>query len=146
MDKMTCAICDSNKVKGIRGKFMTKYDQVPVCVEDVEMYECNACGERFLTPEQAKAVSIAAKNQIRVRSGLLSPAEISDLRRRLGLSQTELEDLLGLGPKVVTRWETGRVIQEKTADVVLRLLATAPQLVQKLRRMRDEQKAVKCQA
>jgi len=100
------------------------------------MYECSSCGERFFTPEQARAVSIATKNYVRQKQGLLSPEAIIGIRRRLQLSQTNLEKLFGLGPKVVTRWETGRVVQSKTADIALRLLDMDPPKVQKLRASR----------
>ena len=57
-----------------------------------------------------------------------------EIRKNLGLSQTELEELFGLGDKVVTRWENGRVIQGRTADVALRLLEMVPDLLPRLRR------------
>ena len=63
----------------------------------------SACGERFFTPEQARAVSIATKNQVRQTQGLLSAEAIVEVRHRLGLSQTDLEELFGLGQKVVTQ-------------------------------------------
>ena len=136
MSRITCASCDSEKVKKVRRKYATKYNQVPISIKDAEMYECSSCGERFFTPEQARAVSIATKNYVRQKQGLLSPEAIIGIRRRLQLSQTNLEKLFGLGPKVVTRWETGRVVQSKTADIALRLLDMDPPKVQKLRASR----------
>jgi len=133
MNKITCASCDSDKVKKVRRNYKTSYNQVPISIDGVEMYECSSCGERFFTPEQARAVSIATKNQVRQAQGLLSGQAIVAIRHRLGLSQTDLEELFGLGPKVVTRWETGRVVQSKTADVALRLLDMDPANVNKLR-------------
>ena len=44
------------------------------------------------------------------------------IRKRCNLTQEEMERLFGLGKKVVIRWEKGRVLQSKTADVILRLL------------------------
>jgi putative zinc finger/helix-turn-helix YgiT family protein len=131
-----CASCGSEKVKKVRRDYATKYNQVPISIEGAEMYECSACGERFFTPEQARAVSIATKNHVRQVQGLLSPEAIAEIRHRLGLSQADLEGLFGLGAKVVTRWETGRVVQSKTADVALRLLDMQPDKVQKLLRRR----------
>jgi DNA-binding transcriptional regulator YiaG len=40
--------------------------------------------------------------------GILSPAEIKNLRKRLGLTQKEISELLKIGEKSWTRWETGR--------------------------------------
>lgn len=136
MAASTCAICNAEAAKKIRGEFSARYNQVPVTVPDVEMYECGSCGEQFFDPEQAKALSIAVKREVRRKAGLLAPEEIVAIRQRLKLSQTDLEELLGLGPKVVTRWETGRVVQSKTADVALRLLDVDPKNLERLRARR----------
>lgn len=138
MANITCAVCNSEKVKKIRKEFSATYNQSPISIPDAEMYECGACGERFFDPEQAKAVSLAVKRQARVGAGLLTPEEIVAIRQKLGLSQNELERLFGLGSKVVTRWETGRVVQSKAADVALRLLALDPENLKRLRLRRDE--------
>lgn len=135
---ISCAVCDSEKVKRVRRKFSATYNQVPISIPNAEMYECTSCGERFFTPDQAKEVSLAVKRQARVGAGLLTPEEIVAIRQKLGLSQSELERLFGLGSKVVTRWETGRVVQSKTADVALRLLALDPENLKRLRLRRDE--------
>lgn len=135
-----CAMCDSDNVRTVRRRFAAKYNQTPVTVPAAEMSECGKCGERFFTPEQARAVSIAVKNLVRKKLGLLSAEEIVRTRKALGLSQTGLESLFGLGAKVVTRWESGRVVQTKAADVALRLLAADPDRVNELRRTPVNQK------
>jgi HTH-type transcriptional regulator / antitoxin MqsA len=135
---ITCAVCDSEKVKKVRRKFSATYNQAPISIPGAEMYQCATCGERFFTPDQARAVSLAVKRQARAEAGLLSPEEIVAIRQQLGLSQSELERLFGLGSKVVTRWETGRVVQSKAADVALRLLALDPENLKRLRLRRDE--------
>jgi HTH-type transcriptional regulator / antitoxin MqsA len=111
---------------------------MPISIPDAEMYECASCGERFFSPDQAKALSLSVKRQARIEAGLLIPEEIVAIRQKLGLSQSELERLFGLGSKVVTRWETGRVVQSKAADVALRLLALDPENLKRLRLRRDQ--------
>ena len=138
MATITCAVCNSEKVRKVRKKFSATYNQTPISIPGAEMYACATCGERFFTPDQAKAVSLAVKRQARAEAGLLTPEEIVAIRQKLGLSQSELESLFGLGSKVVTRWETGRVVQGKTADVALRLLALDPANLRRLRLRRDE--------
>jgi HTH-type transcriptional regulator / antitoxin MqsA len=135
---ITCAGCNSKKVKKIRSEFFGTYNHAPISLPDAEMYECASCAKRFFTPDQVKAVSLAVKRQARVEAGLLAPEEIVEIRKKLGLSQNELERLFGLGSKVVTRWETGRVVQSKAADVALRLLALDPENLKRLRLRRDE--------
>ena len=138
MARVSCAVCDSEKVKKVRREFSAKYNQMPISVPGAEMYECASCGERFFTADQAKKVSLAVKRQARADAGLLSPEEIVAIRQKLELSQSELERLFGLGSKVVTRWETGRVVQNKAADVALRLLDLDPENLKRLRLRRDE--------
>ena len=140
--KTSCAICDSEKTRRVRGDFPAKYNQTPVSVPNVEMYECADCGERFFTPEQARALSLAIKEQARNIAGLLSPEEIVAIRQKLELTQNDLEALFGLGSKVVTRWETGRVLQSRAADVALRLLAFDPRNLKKLREDRSQTEMV----
>jgi len=132
--KVTCAVCDSDRAKKIRRKFESRYNQVPVLIEHTEMYRCEGCGEEFFTAEQSKELSRQIKNQVREELGLLSTERVIEIRKNLGLSQAELEELFGLGEKVVTRWENGRVIQGRTADVALRLLEMDPGLLPKLRK------------
>lgn len=42
------------------------------------------------------------------RMGILLPSEIRELRTRLGMTQKEMGDLLGVAEKSYSRWETGR--------------------------------------
>jgi HTH-type transcriptional regulator/antitoxin MqsA len=125
-------------VKKVRDEFFAKYKHALISVADVEMCECWSCGKRFFTPDQVKVVLLAMKRQARVKAGLLAPEEIVEIRKKLGLNQSELERLFGLGSKVVTRWETGRVVQSKAADVALRLLALDPENLKRIRVRRDE--------
>ncbi len=132
--KIACAVCDSERAKKIRRKFEARYNQMPVVIENAEMYRCESCGEEFFTAEQSRELSRRIKNQVREEWGLLSPDRIVEIRKNLGLSQAELEELFGLGEKVVTRWENGRVIQGRTADVALRILEMEPGLLPRLRK------------
>ena len=91
---------------------------------------------KFLLSEECDFCLVPGTITSRVRedAGLLSPERIVEIRKNLGLSQTELEGLFGRGEKVVTRWENGRVVQGRTADVALRLLEMEPGVLPKLRK------------
>lgn len=64
---------------------------------------------------------------------------ISELREKLGMSQTELSDALGLaGPNVISRWETGRRVPNEAVRRLINYLndlpgAEAKQIVRKLK-------------
>lgn len=72
-----------------------------------------------------------------VNEGLLPPADIKALRKRVGLTQPQVEQLLGAGLKTVTRWEKGAVIQNGAADTLLRLLRDVPEALTYLLRARQ---------
>ena len=99
------------------------------------MYDCEYCRESAFTPEQAKEVSRQVKSRAREYLNLLPPEAIVGIRKRCNLSQEELESLFGLGKKVVVRWERGRVLQSKTADVLLRLIDQNPAIVEDMRKI-----------
>ncbi|HST57193.1 MAG TPA: type II TA system antitoxin MqsA family protein [Longimicrobium sp.] len=88
----------------------------------VSLMKCDACGDIMYSPEQMDRAQKAVYAEIRRRENLLAPEEIASLRLCLGLKQEEFERLLGLGPKTVVRWESGRVFQSKAADALMRLV------------------------
>jgi transcriptional regulator with XRE-family HTH domain len=50
---------------------------------------------------------------------LLTPDQIRSLRERLGLTQREVSELLQIGEKTWTRWETGRDRPSRSINVLL---------------------------
>lgn len=55
--------------------------------------------------------------------GLLQPEEIRSLRECLRLTQKEMSDLLQIGAKSYTRWESGRERPFRSLNILLRALA-----------------------
>jgi putative zinc finger/helix-turn-helix YgiT family protein len=136
---MRCPVCGTGTAKKVERKnYPARYNGEPVEVSGVEVFHCADCGEEFLTSEQARAMSVAVKNEVRKKLGLLSPERIAAIREKAGLTQAQLEEQLGLGPKVVVRWESGKVIQGRAADTVLRLLEREPQLVKDLQEIEKQ--------
>jgi HTH-type transcriptional regulator/antitoxin MqsA len=70
-----------------------------------------------------------AATVLREDEGLLSAKKIKALRERLGLSQSAFEQLLGVGPKTVVRWEKGTVFQNNATDSLLRVVDRFPEVV-----------------
>ena len=89
---------------------------------------CTRCGEVYLDLDAADRLQREAVARLRKARGLLTPAQIVELRNSLGLSQVAFEKLLGTGPKTVVRWEKGTVFQSATADKLMRLLIAKPEL------------------
>jgi HTH-type transcriptional regulator/antitoxin MqsA len=76
---------------------------------DVEFSRCANCGEEMWSGEQVTEAQLAVAETIRRARNLLHPSEIVRIRKSLGLTQDEFEQLLGAGKKTVVRWERGIV-------------------------------------
>ncbi len=99
--------------------------------------KCESCGEEYFTDEQSRVHARRAIDARRRAEGLLTGEEIQSLRRALMLSQTELEEALGVGQKTVVRWENATAVQSKAVDDVLRLIALDPNNLRLLVRVRQ---------
>lgn len=104
-------------------------EDVPV---DGRFQHCVSCGLIYVDRTEMVEVEARVSALVRERERLLQPGEVRDLRKRLGLTQQRLEQLLGVGPKTVVRWERGTVHQSRTADNLLRLLDGDPTLARRL--------------
>lgn len=105
----------------------------PVTFVD-RFYRCGQCCEEYFNGEMMDDSLRRATTVIRAEDGLLAPDEIVGLRKKYGLTQAQLERLIGAGPKTVVRWERGTVSQNKTADTLLRVLLEHPEVVAGLKR------------
>ncbi len=95
------------------------------------------CQEVYFAPGEMDAAMIRASDVVRSEEGLLTPREIKAFRKRIGLTQPQLEVLLGAGLKTVTRWEKGTVIQNGATDTLLRLLRDMPEALSHLLQQRS---------
>lgn len=93
---------------------------IAVTVEGIHHLKCESCGEICLPSEATEALSYAFFAEKRRVEGLLSPEEIKAARKEHGLSQAEFEAVLGVSSPTVSRWETGKSVQTKTADNLIR--------------------------
>lgn len=87
---------------------------------------CDACGEEFYDPHQAEVSELKAVAAVRAKVGLVAPERIRALRSRYGLSQAQLERLLGIGAKMVVRWERGTVLPSLAASRLIEVLDDVP--------------------
>jgi putative zinc finger/helix-turn-helix YgiT family protein len=92
-----------------------------------EFYRCGSCEEEFYLPGMMDAVLRRATARIRAEDGLLAPEQVKALRARLGLTQPEFEQLLGVGKNTCVRWERGTIPQSAATDSLLRLIDRFPE-------------------
>ena len=85
---------------------------------DVPVHTCARCAVSF-TGEEAE---IVRHDVICRHHGVLTPAEIRQLRGGYGMSRAAFARLTGFGEATVARWERREVIQNTSSDRYLRLL------------------------
>jgi putative zinc finger/helix-turn-helix YgiT family protein len=127
---MNCAVCGGSATE-VRELKKAKYRDETVEVE-TELFRCDSCKEGFVTPKQMSMHVRAVKNEVRKKHGLLPPERIVAIRSKLELTQSELEEALDTGPKMVVRWESGKVIQSRGHDNMLRLIERQPSILKSL--------------
>ena len=91
-----------------------------VVAENVPVLVCDnlACGEKLSGPEAVRIRHEAICHAFR----LLAPEAIQTLRERVGPTQEEFARLTGIGTATLSRWERGRLLQNRAMDNYLRLV------------------------
>jgi HTH-type transcriptional regulator/antitoxin MqsA len=116
-----CPICGKEALENRRGKY--SFDPPPnvpggaIVIDDAQWEECTACGERIASIELEEALE---RERYR-RLGLLTPNEILQIRKRVGLTQTEMAEVLDVGEKTYARWESGHSLQNMSSDNLIRI-------------------------
>jgi putative zinc finger/helix-turn-helix YgiT family protein len=132
---MKCSVCGGSTTEVKEVKKAKYRDEIVEVV--TKLFRCDSCQEGFVTPQQMGIHVRAVKNEVRKKYGLLSPEKVTEIRKKLQLTQEGLEELLGTGPKVVVRWESGKVIQSGGHDNMLRLLDRDPRALGLLRQVQQ---------
>jgi putative zinc finger/helix-turn-helix YgiT family protein len=91
--------------------------------------QCTNCQSISIDDEADQQISAAFRREAR----LLTPEEIRLGREKLGLTQKQFANLLGVGEATVSRWETGAQIQQRAMDRFLRVCFASPAAVELLR-------------
>ncbi|MDR3307841.1 MAG: type II toxin-antitoxin system MqsA family antitoxin [Coriobacteriales bacterium] len=98
-------------------------------IDGVEHLECSTCSEVILDASVGSILQAKANHEYRKTHGYLTGSEIRTIRKGLGLTQEAFEDLLGLGHKTIVRWEKETVVQNRTADKLMRILRDNPEIL-----------------
>ena len=111
---------------------------VTIRIPDLEVVDCanpdcpgHASGESMIFDDAAThRITIETYRQL----GLLTPEEIRAGRKKLGLKQSELQELLGLGGNSLSRWEKARVYQSRAMNKLLRMVFEVPEVLEYLQK------------
>lgn len=90
---------------------------------------CETCGELVFTSAADEQISDALRAHLR----LLTPAQMRQGMKALGLNQQELAQKLGVAKETISRWVNGALIQSRAMDNLLRVYFAFPQVRAALR-------------
>lgn len=116
---MQCVECGS-KMRKCSDPIKETFRGEEFTVRGIKHYVCDGCGEVVFDAEEGKKFDADILKQYAMRENLLSPQEIKEIRKKHGLSQRDFEKVLGVSSPSVSRWETGKVLQSKPVDLLMR--------------------------
>lgn len=143
-DGWRCDVCRQKSLRRVQRPY--DYDvshdgRAPVTIRISDL-EVIACTNPDCKPEDPGATIIiddAATARITEETykqlGLLTPAEIRAGREKLGLTQQQLQELLGLGGNSLSRWENSHIYQSRSLDRLLRLALEVPPTIDFLKNL-----------
>ena len=117
-----CPLCGGGSIatEWIRDSFEYGTGDAAVPLEvDLPVHRCGLCDFEFLDHEGERLRHEAVCRHL----GVLSPAEISGIRKAFGMSKAAFADVTGLGEATLGRWESGAAVQNRANDRYLRLLS-----------------------
>lgn len=116
-----CPLCEEEgMVESGRAKktLNVRGDSIDV---EFEAFKCGKCGEEFINSKSEHDPLAEAYRIYRKRHNMLRPEQIKELRKKYGITQTELSRLLGWGAVTLSRYENG-ALQDATHDRQLKLV------------------------
>lgn len=93
---------------------------------------CTECAEAILSGDALKAHGRAFANLKAEVDAVMTPAEVAEVREKLGLSQRKAGELLGGGPRAFQKYEAGTQMVSAPMSNLLRLLSKDPSRLDEL--------------
>lgn len=125
-EKRICTCCmEEHEVKTVLVKEETTFKNKKVTYEAAYLY-CDTAEELYMDEQQMQENDIHLKDAYRKSKGLLTSSDISGIRAKFGISQSDLCRLLGWGEKTITRYESHQV-QDKAHDTILKKIDRDPE-------------------
>lgn len=120
-EKRLCTCCmEEHEVKTVLVSEQSTFKNLKVDYEAFYLY-CDEAEEFYMDEEQMQENDMRLKDAYRKEEGLLTTLEISGIRAKYKISQSDLCILLGWGGKTITRYERHQV-QDKAHDTILKKL------------------------
>jgi HTH-type transcriptional regulator / antitoxin MqsA len=98
---------------------------------------CPGCREAIVDPETLKKSGKLLKDFQRKVDGLLTGQQIRTIRKKLGLTQEQMSEIVGGGLKSLARYESGQICQSKAMDNLMRILDAYPEMLNVIRKKEE---------
>lgn len=131
MDRPVCPITGAIMVRDTRPLTLSYRGMSETF--DMPGWYCEESGESIHSGDDMK-ISDQHLNALKARAeGLLEPAEIKRIRRKLRLTQAAAGNLIGGGPRAFQKYEAGTLLPSRGISSALVLLDSAPEMLELLR-------------
>lgn len=120
-DQLVCPLCDSESIETLQHSDAFQYgstDSAVMLRVEIPVRRCTACDFEFVDQEGERLQHEAVCRHL----GVLTPAEVREVRERYGMTRAGFAEATGLGPATLGRWETGALVQNRANDFYLRLV------------------------
>ena len=125
-EKQLCTCCmEEHEVKTVLVNEQATFKDFEINYDASYMY-CDVAEELYMDENQMQENDMRLKNAYRTAMGLLTSTDISSIRAKYGISQSDLCTLLGWGAKTITRYESHQV-QDRAHDTILKKLDQDPE-------------------
>lgn len=124
-EKFCISCMRTHDVKTVRLEEHTTFKNVSVTYA-ADYYYCDISEELYMDEIMTSSNDMRMKDSYRKAKGLLTSKDISAIRAKYAISQSDLCTLLGWGGKTITRYESHQV-QDKAHDTILKKLDQDPE-------------------
>ena len=125
-EKKLCPCCmEEHEVKTVLVMDHAVFKNTQVQYEASYLF-CDEAEELYMDEQQMRDNDVKMKDAYRKEEGLLTASEISAIRAKYGISQSDLCILLGWGGKTITRYESHQV-QDRAHDTILKKIDKDPE-------------------
>lgn len=125
-EKRLCTCCmEEHEVKTVLVNDEATFKNKKVDYEASYLY-CDAAEELYMDEQKMQENDVRLKDAYRKSEGLLTSSDISGIRNKYGISQSDLCILLGWGAKTITRYESHQV-QDRAHDTILKKIDQDPE-------------------
>jgi putative zinc finger/helix-turn-helix YgiT family protein len=120
-----CPECGRGTVKTMRvHNYKTRIKGYPLVIDEAVIGVCDHCQAESFAPEEKKRWEGLSSRSLEARQAFLSPREIAELRKALGLSMEDFARLIGSTRQSISMWEKANRTYPplRTAELLMKLV------------------------